>query len=56
MSEEKDHKAQPHEGTTIAYVEDDCEDCQRERAENNQLINIYERLNKMKAKVHNIKP
>ena len=56
MSKQNDHEAEPHAGTRIAYVEDDCEDCQKERAENNQLINIYERLNKVKAKVHNIKP
>lgn len=28
----------------------------KERAENNQLISIYERLNKIKAKVSNMKP
>ena len=37
-------------------VEDDCEDCQKERAQNNQLINIYERLHKIKTKVSTIKP
>lgn len=35
--------------------EDDCEDCQKERAENNQLIDFYERLNKIKGKVSTTK-
>ena len=37
-------------------VEDDCEDCQKERAQNNQLISIYERLHKIKTKVNSMKP